>query len=301
MKVSELVGKKVIVYFYDGLSQKLIIQYVSVFGGRLHLHFKATNYKKEEGLNLCSKTVIDTYEIKNIPNVLTIRLEKEMANEREVLFGINCKDGVSEDNVGREIKGIEFQHEDFAEYFAAKEAEEKEREKGLWFESKMRGFTVDFYKPLKEMQEELKSYYLAAVKDIIEKDKLMISNDTIKDAIKNGLVIKYPELKKVLVGDKKDKIEVEAPVLKNDAEIKKVLKKAGLEKRNYDNFDIAIPLQVFVYEYNEDVDYIHKLKKLLKDVEFKPSPLFKYSEEEFEGDSNMEEVYEALKDYYIKK
>lgn len=104
------------------------------------------------------------------------------------------------------LKGIEFSKEDFADYFAQKEAEEKEREQALWFRSKIDGFSVDFYKPLSEMQEELKSYYLAAVKDIIEKDKNLISNDTIKDAIKNGLVVKYPELKLILTKEE-SKIE----------------------------------------------------------------------------------------------
>lgn len=297
MKVSELVGKKVLITLYNGDIYECVVDTAFVVA------YQNNNViLKNKNGQLYSIVNFPNFIIKNVPNELSWNANTWSSENRIEIdfYKYQRKPFYQQKKIG-EVLSIEFSKEDFAEYFAAKEAEEKEREKGLWFESKMRGFTVDFYKPLKEMQEELKSYYLAAVKDIIEKDKLMISNDTIKDAIKNGLVIKYPELKKVLVGDKKDKIEVEAPVLKNDAEIKKVLKKAGLEKRNYDNFDIAIPLQVFVYEYNEDVDYIHKLKKLLKDVEFKPSPLFKYSEEEFEGDSNMEEVYEALKDYYIKK
>jgi hypothetical protein len=205
MKVSELVGKRVYVSGSEGFSIDGVIFAIrkteATLFAPIEIQIRAVSELAYSKIGDCYLIPVQYNLFAEVPNqyLKVSPLENAQIYKTKNCFTLNNR---SDKYFEATLKSISFDKEDFAEYFATKEAEEREKEEGLWFESKMRGFTVDFYKPLTEMQEELKSYYLAAVKDIVEKKKEMISNDTIKDAIKNGLVVKYPELKKVLVKEK---------------------------------------------------------------------------------------------------
>ncbi len=92
-----------------------------------------------------------------------------------------------------------------------------------------------------------------------------------------------------------EKIDID---LKTSDLILPALKKAGLDSylNEINDFDIAEAVATYTHNYNEDIDTIHKLNQLLRDVEFKASPYFSYNEEDLEDMSKM--VYDALIDYY---
>jgi len=92
--------------------------------------------------------------------------------------------------------------------------------------------------------------------------------------------------------------EVNDISLKHSSLILPALRQAGLT--NYmdemDDFDIAEAVAVYTYDYNENIDTIHKLNQLLRNVNFNPSHMFSYDKSDLDDFSQM--IYDALVDYY---
>lgn len=86
--------------------------------------------------------------------------------------------------------------------------------------------------------------------------------------------------------------------LKDNPLITQPLKAMGLLKYLPDisEFDIAEALATYIHDYNDNSEIITKLKQLVRDVQFKPSPMFSYNEKDL--DLPAGQVYDSLVSYY---
>ena len=86
--------------------------------------------------------------------------------------------------------------------------------------------------------------------------------------------------------------------LKDNPLITQPLKASGLLKflPDISEFDIAEALATYIHDYNDNSEIITKLKQLVRDVQFKPSPMFSYNEKDL--DLAAGQVYDSLASYY---
>lgn len=89
--------------------------------------------------------------------------------------------------------------------------------------------------------------------------------------------------------------------LKDNGMVKRALSAANLQAyaSEFDDFDVAEAIAVYVYDYNDNTNEINQFKGLLKLARFNPSPMFKYDYEELSEPAKM--VYDALVGFYEKE
>lgn len=236
MKVKDLIGKRIFIKLkrIDDVPLSLgnvfdgIITKANFYNELVDISFNDVNLNSYQ-ISL-PKFIIDDF-----PNELMMYQTEDTG----IKIKINNKHGVNEDTSKLDVVYIRLSKEDFPEYFAQKEKEKELNEKFAWFDT-MQGYRFNFNDTFKQEEERLKKTRLSAISLIIKKDKELIPESTIKDAIKNGLVVKYPELKDLLVIKKKETIKLIPNIItKKDVSVYEFLGSNSRQVNEY--FSLKMP------------------------------------------------------------
>ncbi len=64
------------------------------------------------------------------------------------------------------------------------------------------------------------------------------------------------------------------------------------EETKKDDYDIARAIACYIHEHNENTPYIHYLRNLLKEFNFKPSPSFTYKSDDL--DDSLKRIFDEF-------